>query len=77
MAMDGEVTPTTLGAIREIADRVEGRPVQETVSEGVVTHGVDAALLGYAGELLKKLPKRVEAKLVERVVNPDGSEDAA
>ena len=72
MAMDGEATPVTLGAIKEISDRMEGKPVQETVSEGTVTHGVDAGLLGYAGELLRKLPA---AKRLERVVEGIKEED--
>ena len=71
MAMDGEATPVTLGAIKEISDRLEGKPVQETVSEGTVTHGVDAGLLGFASDLLKKLPAQ---KRLEKVVNESGDE---
>lgn len=76
MALAEEHTPTKLGAIKEVFDRVEGRPRQETaVVEDQTGRVVDAALLGAAKELLARLPKQKKEKVVVDVpVEKIGSE---
>jgi len=60
MAMDGEATPTTLGAIREIGDRIDGRPSQEIVGGGLIAPTLVIEVL----EVQKRLEKVIEGEQV-------------
>ena len=76
MALEGDAdAPSTLGALKEIFDRVDGKPSQEVISEdGGQRKLVDAALLGAASELLKRIPaprKVVEEKVIGGGVSED------
>ena len=73
MALEGDAeSPATLGALKEIFDRVDGKPSQEVISEDTGQRKlVDAALLGAASELLKRIP--APRKVVEEKVIGGGS----
>lgn len=66
IALEGDLKDaTTLGALKEVFDRVEGRPSQPVRNEDDPTgRVVDAALLGAAKELLARLPKARKEKVV-------------
>jgi hypothetical protein len=63
MALEGaDDAPTTLAALREIVDRVDGKVVQQIEVERTDTT-IDASLLGSMGELLKLVQPKKEKEV--------------
>lgn len=59
MALDGDPeSPTTLAAMKEIFDRVDGKAAQEVVASGETGKLVDAGLVGFAGDMLRLIAAR-------------------
>ena len=58
MALEGAIdSAVTLGAMKEIFDRIDGKTAQEIHVEKSGERVVDQALLGFASDLLKRLPE--------------------
>lgn len=71
MALDGELdSPVTLGAIKEVVDRVQGKVTQQISVERTDTT-VDSALLGSMSELLKLAHKPREKVVAGEVVRDE------
>ena len=59
MALEGDIeSPTTLAAMKEIFDRVDGKAAQEVVASGETGKLVDAGLVGFAGDMLRLIAAR-------------------
>ena len=57
-----------LGAAKEIADRVDGKPTQEIIAPSDEGRLVDAGLVGEMGEILRLARQRALAVKSERVI---------
>ena len=65
MALEGDEShPVTLGAIKEVVDRVDGKSVQEVVGESLVRPTL-TILVGVQEKRIEKVVVGEEVKLVE------------